>query len=188
MVYDVDAAEGLILAIDQFLHPKVYLEVVEDVKNLSPWTPETDHPDLPPVGASCDIKPDSRIYRAMYQELEKLFSKPWKLARFFVNRFEAKEIPQFHRDMNAVTCLLYADADTWHFDDHGETQLLVNGEVRGILPRPNRLLVFDGYLMHRATSFQNRTRHTISVQMNEVSFADLVMPGFNSQRIVPARS
>ena len=187
MVHEVDGSEGLILAIDQFLHPKVFLEIVEDVKNLRPWTPETDHPDLPPVGSSCDIESGSRIHQAMYQELEKLFAVRWKVARFFVNRFDAKEIPQFHRDHNSVTCLLYADAAEWHFDDHGETQLLVNGEVRGILPKPNRLLLFDGNLMHRATSFQTRTRHTISLQMNEVSFSDIVLPGSESQQFVPPR-
>jgi len=180
MVHEVDASEGLILAIDQFLHPKIFLEVASEVLKLQGWRPEVDHLDLPPVGSSCDIGKGSRIHQAMYQELEKLFAVQWKVARFFVNRFEAKEVPQFHRDSCPVTCLLYADTETWNFDDHGETQLLVNGEIRGILPRPNRLLVFDGNLMHRATSFQTRTRHTISLQMNEVSFSDIVLPGAES--------
>ncbi len=187
MVHDVDGSEGIILAIDDFLHPKVFLEVAAEVLKLTNWTPETDHPDLPPVGASCDIEFGSRIQLEMYKELEKLFAVPWQVARFFVNRFEAKEVPQFHRDLCPITCLLYADTPEWNFDDHGETQLLVNGEVRGILPRPNRLLLFDGYLMHRATSFQTRTRHTISLQMNDISFSDIVLPGSESQRLVPAR-
>jgi len=185
MAHEVDASEGLILAIDQFLHPKVFHEVAEDVKNLQGWIPETDHPDLPPVGASCDIDNGTRIQKEFSQELKKMFAAPWKVARFFINRFEAKEVPQFHRDHNAITCILYADEAPWSFDDHGETQLLVNGEVRGILPMPNRLLVFDGNLMHRATSFQTRVRHTISLQMDDVSFDDIVLPGSNSQKFVP---
>ena len=180
MVHEVDDSEGLILAIDKFLHPNTFLEVVSEVLKLRGWKPESDHPDQEPVGATCNISSESMIYHAMYEELGKLFSARWKLARIFVNRFEAKEIPQFHRDHNAVTCLLYADAAEWHYNDHGETQLMVNDEFRGILPIPNRLLVFEGNLVHRATSFQTRIRHTISLQLDDVGFSDIVLPGAES--------
>jgi hypothetical protein len=38
------------------------------------------------------------------------------------------------------------------------------------------MLVFDGRLLHRATSFQTRTRHTIAAKLESVSLADLVLP------------
>jgi hypothetical protein len=86
-------------------------------------------------------------------------------------------VPQFHADGEVITCLLYADAGNWSPHDHGETQLLIGGEIRGILPLPNRMLVFDGRILHRATSFQRRVRHTIAAKLDGVTLADLVLPG-----------
>lgn len=167
---------GPAVVIDQFLHPDVFREVVAEIRSFKHWKPEYDHYDLEPVGMTCEIIPDMRTHKAMYEEVGKLFAAPWTQQRFFVNRFEPKEIPQFHRDGCSLTCLLYADDQELQLDDHGETQLLIGREIMGVLAEPNRLLVFDGNMMHRATSFQARQRHTVSLHVNGVGFSDIVLP------------
>lgn len=166
-----------IVVIDNFLHPDTFLQVAAGLKTLRHWKPEVDFAGAAPVGETCDLPSTSTAYQAIVHELKKLFPVPWTVDRFYVNRFMAKEVPQFHEDGEVITCVYYADPGNWTPDHHGETQLLINGEIRGILPLPNRMLVFDGRLLHRATSFQTRTRHTIAAKLEGVSLADIVLPG-----------
>ena len=49
-------------------------------------------------------------------------------------------------------------------NDLGETQFLIDGEIKGILPKPNRMLGFDADLLHRATTFRDKHRFTIAIK------------------------
>jgi hypothetical protein len=169
--------ENTILAIDSFLHPKMFAQIRPELDSLTGWQPEVDHPDYEPVGMSCNLSENSITYQALHEELRKLFAGDWKIDRIYVNRFQPKEVPRFHYDGEVLTCLLYPDPVEWHPDEHGETQLLVNGEIRGILPLANRLLIFDGRLMHRATAFESQVRHTVATKLKGVTFANIIVPG-----------
>ena len=166
-----------IVVIDAFLHPETFPKVISELGRLHHWQPEIDFKGAAPVGETCELPSSFETYRAIIQELKKLFPVPWTIDRFYVNRFKPREVPQFHADGDVITCLLYADPGNWSPRDHGETQLLIGGEIRGILPLPNRMLVFDGRILHRATSFQTRVRHTIAAKLDGVTFADIVLPG-----------
>jgi hypothetical protein len=166
-----------ILAIDQFLHPNTFRAVGADVARLSQWKREVDFVGATPVGETCDVPAGTPIFTAMADELKKTFRGAWRMDRFYVNRFQPGEVPRFHEDGEVLTCLLYADARDWRPDDHGETQILIGGEIRGILPIANRLLVFDGRLLHRATPFRDRQRHTVAAKLEGVTLADLIVPG-----------
>ena len=165
-----------ILVVDQFLHPKTFLDVAAEIASLKAWKHEVDFPGAAPIGETCDVASTALMSQAIATELKKLFPGRWKLDRFYVNRFRPGEVPRFHEDGDVLTCLLYADARDWQPDDHGETQFLVNGEVRGVLPIANRMLVFDGRLLHRATAFRSGLRHTIAAKLEGVTLADAVMP------------
>ncbi|BCU95852.1 MAG: hypothetical protein CM15mV10_2390 [uncultured marine virus] len=52
----------------------------------------------------------------------------------------------------------------WNENDLGETQFLIDGEIKGILPKPNRMLGFDADLLHRATTFRDKHRFTIAIK------------------------
>jgi hypothetical protein len=166
-----------IIVIDQFLHPQVFSRVAAQMTTLTGWKREVDFVGAEPIGETADLPAASEICGAIAAELGKLFHKTWKLDRFYVNRFRAGEVPRFHQDGEVVTCLLYADAEPWQPDDHGETQLLVGGEIRGVLPIANRMLLFDGRLLHRATAFRSRVRHTIATKIEGVGLSDVVLPG-----------
>ena len=165
-----------IVVIDAFLHPATFPKVISELERLHHWQPEIDFQGAAPVVETCELPSSFETYRAIIQELKKLFPVPWTVDRFYVNRFKPKEVPQFHADGDVITCLLYADPGNWSPHDHGETQLLIGGEIRGILPLPNRMLVFDGRILHRATSFQTRVRHTIAAKLDGATFADIVLP------------
>jgi hypothetical protein len=171
-----------IVVIDNFLHPDTFRHVAAELTTLHHWQPEVDFPGAAPVGETCDLPNTTQTYRAIVQELKKLFPAAWVVDRFYVNRFQPREVPQFHQDGEVVTCVFYADPGNWTPHDHGETQVLINAEIRGILPLPNRMLVFDGRLLHRATSFQTRRRHTIAAKLEGVTLADIVLPGAESAK------
>jgi hypothetical protein len=171
-----------IVVVDNFLHPDTFVQVAAEMTTLRDWKPEVDFQGAAPVGETCDLPSTSVAYRSILDELKKLFLVRFTVDRFYVNRFRATEVPQFHEDGEVVTCVFYADPGNWTPHHHGETQLLINGEIRGILPLPNRMLVFDGRLLHRATSYQTRTRHTIAAKLEGVSLADIVLPGAESSK------
>ena len=89
--------------------------------------------------------------------------KNLQLARAYVNLFQPHERPHWHSDGNYWTCLFYVTLKH-DIEENGETQFLGNGEIRGILPKKNRLIVFDGVLQHRATPFRNYPRITVALK------------------------
>jgi hypothetical protein len=46
----------------------------------------------------------------------------------------------------------------------GETQFIVDNEIYGVTPVPNRMVYFDASILHRATSFRNRHRFTVAIK------------------------
>ncbi len=46
----------------------------------------------------------------------------------------------------------------------GETQFLIDDEIRGILPFPNRLVYFDANILHKATSYRTGHRFTLALK------------------------
>jgi Rps23 Pro-64 3,4-dihydroxylase Tpa1-like proline 4-hydroxylase len=59
---------------------------------------------------------------------------------------------------------LYYVNEHWDLDEGGETQFYVDNLIYGIPPIPNRMIIFDGSLMHRATSFKNYHRFSIALK------------------------
>ena len=49
-------------------------------------------------------------------------------------------------------------------NEGGETQFLISNEIKGILPIPNRMVIFNGLIYHKATSFRNQHRYTIAIK------------------------
>jgi hypothetical protein len=170
-----ELSERTILTVDNFLHPKVFSALSEEVLQLQNWEPEIDRFDKrEPTGESCNLGSENKMYHAILEELAKMFSRPLDVDRMYVNRFKPGEVPRFHQDGDVLTCLLYADPYEWSIDEYGETQMFVNDELRGILPIPNRMVIFDGRLAHRATSFATRVRHTVATKLQNMSFSDIV--------------
>jgi Rps23 Pro-64 3,4-dihydroxylase Tpa1-like proline 4-hydroxylase len=90
------------------------------------------------------------------------------LQRMYVNCFAPGENPRFHIDTpenvsQLYTCLYYIN-ENWNLDDGGETQFYLNRTIYGVPPIPNRMVLFDGSILHKATSFKNYHRFSIALK------------------------
>ena len=87
-----------------------------------------------------------------------------KLDRMYVNCFASSENPHFHIDGDYGITMLYYVNDEWDIEMGGETQFLIDDEIRGVLPFPNRLVYFDANILHKATSYRSGHRFTLALK------------------------
>lgn len=131
---------------------------------------ETDSYGLPPTGMILDIK-DTSFYDTFYKIV---ISKNNSIetmgkARGYVNLFLPNENPYYHTDGNVLTCLFYLDLN-FDMQSGGETMFrLDNGEVIAVESKPSRLVMFDGNILHRATSFRNKPRLTVALKFFKIN-------------------
>ena len=64
--------------------------------------------------------------------------------------------------------LYYFTNHVWGVHDGGETQFLIDDEIKGVLPLPNRIVGFDSNLLHRATSFRDNHRFTLAAKFSSL--------------------
>jgi hypothetical protein len=136
---------------------------------------ERDNPNTEPTGVVCDftklINSGATLSPAFNNMLENLLNNIYKndeslknmnLYRMYMNLFIPNENPSFHIDgKNTVTCLYYLNPSL-DPNEGGETQFLIDEEIKGIISKPGRLTIFDGGLLHRATSFKSHPRLTLA--------------------------
>ena len=150
---------------DSFLNDKEF-EIVTDYCFSAKYSyGESDNGDGFMTGMVHDIPETEFVYKLFRKKLlDKCpFLSEMKLYRMYINCFAPCENPYFHTDGNGLTFLYYVN-DDWNLQDGGETQFYVDGNIYGITPIPNRLVMFDGMIPHRATSFRNRHRFTIAIK------------------------
>jgi len=128
---------------------------------------EKDHPKSEPVGMICDMEPYH--YDKLKIDIFEHFSEVsnLKLQRAYVNLFRPYDNPYFHCDNlvdhEILTVLLYI-CPQYDIDQGGETQFIVDNEIKGVFPKAGRAILFDGSILHRATSFRNKPRITIALK------------------------
>jgi hypothetical protein len=120
-----------------------------------------------PTGLTSDFADSDDRYSPMLNKiLSKIYEKEpllknMKLFRTYINLFLPEEIPYFHNDgENTVTCMVYVNPPT-DYDEGGETQFILDGEINCVRSIPGRLVIFDGKIEHRATSFRSIPRITL---------------------------
>lgn len=136
---------------------------------------ERDNPNTEPTGVVCDftklINSGGTLGPAFNNMLENLLNNIYKnneslknmnLYRMYLNLFIPNENPSFHTDGdNTITCLYYLNP-LYNLNEGGETQFLIDEEIKGVISKPGRLAIFDGGLEHRATSFKTKPRLTMA--------------------------
>jgi|TARA_B110000858_G_C17641851_1_gene398468 hypothetical protein len=136
---------------------------------------ERDLPYLEPTGVVCDftntMNSDDMVDPYLNSMLKNLlnkiyekndFLKKMRLYRVYLNLFIPNEQPSFHTDGdNTITCLYYLNP-LLDLNEGGETQFFIDEEIRGIVSKPGRLTMFNGRLLHRATSFKSHPRLTLA--------------------------
>ena len=158
----------MIEVIDDFLPFNQYKQVVEYCYQAPYYYGEVDDINSPniPTGMVNEIEDTSAIYKLFKENTQHLVPN-LELYRMYVNCFSPGEQPYFHTDssnIDDITFLYYVPTTEWNVDDGGETQLIVDKEMRGVMPIPNRMVYFNANILHRATSFRNRWRWTLAIK------------------------
>ena len=91
------------------------------------------------------------------------FLSNMKLYRMYINCFAPNENPYFHTDGEGLHFYIMRMIE-WNLQEGGETQFYVDENIYGVIPIPNRLVMFDGMILHRATSFRNDHRFTVAIK------------------------
>lgn len=154
---------GMIRVIDNFLSVDECESVVRYCHNAAYSYGERDSPTSLPTGMIHEIDETSEIYKLFRDETEKLVSG-LRLKRMYVNCFASTENPYFHIDGSHGITFLYYASEEWNIEYGGETQFVVDDEIRGVFPFPNRMVMFDANILHRATTFRAGHRFTLAVK------------------------
>ena len=150
---------------DSFLSPDDFRKVLDLCHTTDYSYGESDDYGLPPTGMISQIQPKEDVF-VLFKEILKEkcpFIGEMYYHRMHINCFAPCENPYFHVDGEGITFLYYV-GNQWNLQDGGETQFYVDGNIHGISPIPNRLVMFDGMIQHRATSFRNQHRFTVAIK------------------------
>lgn len=127
---------------------------------------ESDNLDKIVTGMTHDIPETEFVYKliskTLYDRVEMI--RDMKLYRMYINCFAPSENANFHEDGIGYTFLYYPHFEETDLDEGGETQFLLEDNIYGIRPIPNRMVIFDGMIKHRATSFRSQHRFTVAIK------------------------
>ena len=157
---------------DNFLPPNQCKQVVEYCYKAPYYYGEVDDINASniPTGMVNEIEDTSAIYKIFKENTQHIVPN-LKLYRMYVNCFSPGEKPYFHIDsgnINEITFIYYVPVADWNVNDCGETQMILDKEMRGVMPIPNRMVYFNANILHRATSFRNRWRWTIAIKYGQM--------------------
>jgi len=168
----------MIEVIDNFLSKENFEWFLKFATKQAPyWAGAKDNKHTIPTGMVSNVKLDSEPVQWFK---DKLNFDNLKVCEAYINCFAPGENPYFHIDRkDGITVLYYLNNEEWNKDDGGETQFLVDGEIRGILPVPNRIVYFDANIQHRATSFRKSHRFTFALKYGKLNERPLPWSGEN---------
>jgi len=160
---------AMIEIVDRFLSKEEFDYVLNYCESAAYTYGEVDSYGLPPTGMVHQISEIEDIYKLFKSKTEKLVSGI-ELYRMYINCFAPSENPYFHTDGDrGDITFLYYPTTRWELNAGGETQFLVNNEIYGVTPVPNRMVYFDASVLHRATAFRNKHRFTIAIKYGTLS-------------------
>lgn len=146
---------------DDFLGSTVQQAIFKQCHKLYYMMGELDREDCPPTGMISQLEAsDMIIPEIISQKLNRPVSS---LIRFYVNYYAPGEAPYFHDDGDCITCLYYPN-NTDNIDEGGETQFIMDNQIKAVPHVPDRLIEFDGRIPHKATSFRSTYRFTIAAK------------------------
>jgi len=169
---------GLIETYDEFLPFDEYSNLYSAVEKLPYYYGEADGPGYAPSGLISDLN-DSEIHNYLYQKVKNLDSvKDLVHKRTYVNYFGMLEYAGYHDDSTAKTLLFYFNQQ-WDINDGGETKFVIDAKdvpgikcenthdypiILSVAPIPNRVVIFQGDMIHTASSFRDKGRFTLAMK------------------------
>ena len=154
---------------DDFLNEPLHNEVLEYCVNAAYSLGEGDRGDVPPVGMTHDIPKEHHIWNLFKDNTMKLLpveNNEWEIIRMYINCFHPSDVPYWHGDSDKDNwTFLYYPNNKWELDDGGETHFLIDDGCYALPPLPNRMVMFDARIKHRATSFRYKHRFSVAVKV-----------------------
>jgi Rps23 Pro-64 3,4-dihydroxylase Tpa1-like proline 4-hydroxylase len=160
----------MIKIVDKFLTQPEY-EIVDKIRFYPGYMyGENDlYPEHDPImnGMSLTLEPDHEVYKIFSDKIDRTFQEVQGMSifRMYVNCFAPSEWSFYHTDTDdySITFLYYLN-NSWDINEGGETHFYINDKITAIPPVPNRLVYFDGRLLHKATPFRTRHRFSVAVK------------------------
>ena len=144
---------------DNYLTHEAYLSFVNYSRSCLYKYGERDSLCTPPTGMVHDLD----LKQHQLRDFPKEYGR-FKLYRAYINCFAPGENPYFHIDGDeGITGLFYL-TENYDEQEGGETQLIIDNEIKGIKPLPNRFFYFDASIKHKAKSFRNSHRFTVALK------------------------
>jgi len=170
-----------LVVIDDFL-PKQEHQAIYERLMTREWKAVNDTPDDPLSDNSgyvshasfTDASTQTIIeYCLEYDYLRDIIQNKHRASIY--NKYDPKTPTYFHTDaIGGHTLIYFPDIAKYNFMMSGETQILNNDQIVGVLPIPNRLMAFPGGLWHKGTSFtSNQPRYSFAVQFKDIKDASL---------------
>lgn len=155
---------------DKFFNEREHSLIYDYCLNANYKFGETDDVNTPQTGVVHNIPEDEFVFRLFKKKISEFDQslKSYKLYRMYINCFSPAENPYFHIDGENGVTLLYYPHMQWDINDGGETQFYVDGNIYGITPVPNRMVIFDASILHKATTFRNNHRFTVAIKYNRI--------------------
>lgn len=165
-----------IIVIDDFLseedHHKIY-----DLTMKRKWNPVNDEENNPLSGYSGYNSSDKFSEQGTQIVLNECMNHKnlvsiikTKYVQSLYNKYDPKTPTYFHVDSEkgGWTLIYFPDTTEYNYQMGGETQILVDNQIVGVLPLPNRLMAFEGSLNHKGTSFTNdQARYSLAIQFRD---------------------
>ena len=165
-----------LIVIDNFLSEED-LHIIYELTMKRKWNPVNDTEDDPLSGQSGYNSGDAFHERGTqiilseclaYPNLRKILETTYLQSIY--NKYDPKTPTYFHVDCEkgGWTLIYFPDIVEYNYQMGGETQILVDNQIVGVLPLPNRLMAFDGSLNHKGTSFTNdQARYSLAIQFRD---------------------
>ena len=123
------------------------------------------------IGSVCDLEKDDEIVKVFKHRFEqqqeiKEAIDGMVLHRALINNYAPLEQANYHIDLEGGITLIYFVNKKYNLEHGGETSFYMPEDdmVIGIPPRQQRLVMFDGGILHRATTFRDKRRFNIVFQ------------------------
>jgi len=126
--------------------------------------------NAPDSGMAHDIPENHPIYSMITNKVKQHTNLP--ICQMSINCIPTGVRPFWHPDVPAhglppgekAFTFLYYPHKEWDVDEGGETHFVIDNIGYILPPLPNRMVMFDSRIIHRATPFRNRTRFSVAIK------------------------
>ena len=150
--------------IDNFLLPNELVELRKDLNNFKWNVFETDIYKGERVlsGMIADLPSEwrNKLDDKIITQANSLVKKDYSIFRGYINAWKCDDVSLPHHDGNHTTCVIYCNRD-YDVKYGGETIFYDNDEdvVAAVSPKPGRAVFFNGWMLHKAGSFNRMYQH-----------------------------